>query len=391
MNSAKKQRNASLELLRIITMVLIIVLHGLDKGGLLKIYAGTGNHIYQQSWILNAFCLSSVNVYILLTGYFMSGSNAKVSRFLEIVFTVLFYSIGILGVMLLLTKGLHLFDINSLVINDQDTGVLSVYTYLRCLFPLHMDTYWFCTSYVVFYLFLPVLSAGVKNLSKKGLETVIVLLLIFESLFKTVCPFTFEIDDKGGSPLWFMTLFFVAAYVRLYGIKLINTAWKGFVLFLAGETLVFSEEFVIQFVFVKTGRFGLLERISYDHNHLFMLMGALGLFMCFVNMKPITGKSAKVINRLATASFSTYLIHEQILIRFNWPKWLGVGRFIDLNPIVFAPVIILTGVLVYLICFLLDSIRQLIFAFIAKCMSKSKLSSKIADLDKQLAATETTE
>ncbi|MCQ2519000.1 MAG: acyltransferase [Lachnospiraceae bacterium] len=359
-SKSKKMRNSTMELLRIVAMVMIISAHALDKGSLLKLYFTTGETPYIGSWILLAFSVVGLNMYMMLSGYFMAGSKVNTKRLADVVATVLFYSVGILAVMLVMSKVFNLIDL----------GGLTTYDYIQCVLPLHMNTYWFCTAYVILYLLLPVVLCGIRYLSKKALGIVIVLLLVYESALKTLTPFSFETDNRGYSYIWFLVMSLLAAYIRLYGLEFIDSAKKAFCIFLAGAALIISEEFAVQLVIAKTGLLESVERVSYDHNHLFMIIACVGLFMTFVRLKPITGKVGKVINKLASASFGVYLIHEHLLVRFRWPKWFGLENLGKTNPILLIFGVIGSCISVYLICFFIDSIRQMIFKWVGKYVIK---------------------
>ncbi len=66
----KKDRQMNYELLRIIAMLMIVCLHYLSKGGALgdpKQELTTNGYL---AWLIEAFCLVAVNVYVLISGYF---------------------------------------------------------------------------------------------------------------------------------------------------------------------------------------------------------------------------------------------------------------------------------------------------------------------------------
>ena len=81
----KKERMANLELLRCIAMMMVIVLHFLGKGGLLAeltnpSLGATGT----VAWLLESFAIVAVNVYMLISGYFLCTSSFKLSRLLQL-------------------------------------------------------------------------------------------------------------------------------------------------------------------------------------------------------------------------------------------------------------------------------------------------------------------
>ena len=69
----KKERMANLELLRCVAMGMVVVLHYLGKGGLLPELSGeTLDSTGRTAWLLEAFSIIAVNVYMFISGYFLS-------------------------------------------------------------------------------------------------------------------------------------------------------------------------------------------------------------------------------------------------------------------------------------------------------------------------------
>ena len=104
-NLAKNNtRNYSLDLLRCVAMMMVVVLHFLDKGGQLTdfTYAGAFTAKDVVAWILEAFCIVAVNLYMLLSGYLLCESRFKVSNLLLLVARVWLYSVivGFIGISL---------------------------------------------------------------------------------------------------------------------------------------------------------------------------------------------------------------------------------------------------------------------------------------------------
>lgn len=99
----KKDRQMNYELLRIIAMLMIVCLHYLSKGGALgdpKQELTTNGYL---AWLIEAFCLVAVNVYVLISGYFgVDSQNFTIRRPLKIWRQVWFYSVGI-GLIMLIT------------------------------------------------------------------------------------------------------------------------------------------------------------------------------------------------------------------------------------------------------------------------------------------------
>ena len=185
-----KKRMANMELLRIVAMMMVVLLHYLSKGGFLSPLTGEMTTNSYVAWFLESFAIVAVNVYMLLSGYFLVESGFKVGRLIELICQVLFYTI-LVPVVLIVCGVLSIQEI-------------TVYQLLQYLFPTQMVHYWFVTAYILMYLFVPVLSAGVKALTKKQLQITILLLLVGLSFSKSLLPVKLELDNLGYDAIWFM-------------------------------------------------------------------------------------------------------------------------------------------------------------------------------------------
>lgn len=69
-----KKRFMSLDFLRIVAMLMVVILHLLSKGCALD---SLSYSIRTVSWFLEAFCIGAVNIYVLISGYFLYESEFK--------------------------------------------------------------------------------------------------------------------------------------------------------------------------------------------------------------------------------------------------------------------------------------------------------------------------
>ena len=176
----RAKRQANFELLRIVAMLMIIVLHYLNKGGLLVDYTSDRTGVNYAAHLAEAFCIVAVNCYVLLSGYFLVESAWKPERVVSLAGQILFYSLLIPVV--LCGAGVV------------PAGALSVYDWLNYVLPVETEHYWFATAYLLMYVFAPFLAAGVKKLEKRTLQIIIVMLVCYFSLWKSVVPVTLATD-----------------------------------------------------------------------------------------------------------------------------------------------------------------------------------------------------
>lgn len=313
------KKNANIELLRIISMLMVTMLHALGKSGLLVDIsqlgsagaAGINPANAMAAWVLEALSISAVNIFMLISGYFLINSEFKIKRLAEIVLQILVYTAGSFGAGLLLG-----------VIDKRD---VSIYSLLNNFMPVHMEVYWFMTAYTVIYICLPLISKGINAMNEKQHRLMLILLLVYECVIKSLLPFRLTSDTKGYSFFWYLIVFTAGAYFRKYGFRLLNSRGKGLALYFGAAACVLTESFAIRFVIT---RFGKLEELgmmaALEYNNIFVFLEAVGIFAAFVNAKPMRESIGKVICFLSPMALGVYLLQENFTFRYEWQKWFAL-------------------------------------------------------------------
>lgn len=312
--SGKAPRMANLELLRCIAMMMVVVLHYLGKGGILPNLAGGQLTVAGTvAWVLESCCIVAVNVYMLLSGYFLCTSSFKLSRLIQLYLQVWFYSAGV-GVLCLLT-GIF------------PRAELTVHDLLTMAFPVSMGHYWFITAYVFLYLLLPFLSGTVQRMTREQMRLAIGILLFFFCLLKTVLPVRLEMDGVGYDYIWYLCVFLTAAYIRRFGAAFLKKCNHSFLLYLLGVLGIFGLTMVLRQVYLITGSMGRMITMALEYNHLFPFLASLGLFGVFLHLE-IKGITSVIVNKIAPLTLGVYLLHENIGLRYVWQNWLGAVQVI---------------------------------------------------------------
>lgn len=333
-----RQRN--LEALRCLAMMMVVVLHFLGKGNLLgDVAAADMGAVGICAWILEAFCIVAVNCYMLISGYFLSQSTFKLSRLIKLYLQIWMYSVGV-----------GLFAVITGMVPAEE---VSAHYYLSLLFPVSMGHYWFMTAYVFMYLLLPMVGMAVKMMDKQQLKLVLIMVLAVFCGLKSILPFRLEEDSQGYQFIWYLCVFLVAAYIRKYEFGFLGKKRNCALLYLGGCGLILAELFGLRWLYLKTGSFGLLLKISFEYNHIFVLMAAVGLFGWFLNCKG-EGIVARVAAKVSPYVLGVYLLHENFGVRYAWQKYFHSEQIS--NPLelvlwtaVAIIVIFITGVIVEII------------------------------------------
>ena len=95
-----KKRIVSIELLRMLAMMMVVMLHYLDKGDILPALTGEMGLNGYVAWGMESLSAVAVNVYMLISGYFLVESRFKPGRLVELLCQVLFYTILVPAVLL---------------------------------------------------------------------------------------------------------------------------------------------------------------------------------------------------------------------------------------------------------------------------------------------------
>ncbi len=198
-NTLKKPavRQGNFELLRIVAMIMIVTLHYFGYDNLL--IERQGSTTYYVSWVLDALCFGAVNLYVLISGYFTSSTKFKLNKILDLWIQII-----------VLTSGSYIIARLTGIVSPKDTKAL-----YRSFFPVTRNAYWFITAYFVFCAIAPFLVWVVNNITQRQHKTVCLTLVFITSVLPTVFyPHDWLYIKKGYSIIWFITLYFVASYIK---------------------------------------------------------------------------------------------------------------------------------------------------------------------------------
>lgn len=368
MSTEKKARNANIECLRIISMVMVTFMHALAKSDLLLNLTAKniGKPNTWIAWGLEILCVGAVNIFMLISGYFLIESEFKPIRLIELVAQTLFYSAG--GFAVCYALG---------IVGRSD---ISIYGILNYIFPIHMEMFWFITAYVLVYILQPILAKGVKAISKKQLQTVIILCLVYECFMKSILPVRLSSDTKGYSFFWYIIVFLIGAYFRLYGFGFLKKPAVGWALYFISTGINLGVVMAVQNIAVNMNHLNELFDYSLEYNHILVLAAAVGIFSAFATMKEKKNWIGRAICFISPMSLGVYLFHENISVRYEWQHWLGLWDILDKSPFVFLGRILLAVLIVYVTGTIVDFIRMQLFRPIKYVIGKVARRDNKADI-----------
>lgn len=361
-NNKSISRDTNFELLRIIAMLMIVTLH-FNCHGKVMYYVEPFSKKYYYTFFIEYASLIAVNLYVMISGYYMIKSKFKAKKIIKIYLQVLFYS-GFIY-LLLLSLGQVKFSKTELI---------------NSLLPLITNQYWFITAYIGLYVLIPFINKLANSLNKKEYITLLIILTICLSIIKTIYP-TNDIMNGSGI-IWFVYLYLLAGYIRIYFDKKISN-YKLLLLYLAIIVIQIAIRNIAiksQMTIVKTYTY-----TSYNNSWFFTLIETLAVFLLFRNIKIKNEKINKAITAVAPLTFGVYLIHDNKYLRtVLWDKILHPITYLNNG----SALVIATAVdvlLIFIICCIIEKIRQVIFKQINKISLIKHINTKVDGIIAKLA------
>lgn len=299
------------------------------------------------------------SIFILITGYFMINRRMNYKKILSLLGALFFYS----WIIALILYGAHLIP-------------FSHKNLIKSLIPIWVGANWFVSCYIIFSLFIPFFNYFLNRISRQSYVT---FLVIFYSIFLFLPAFKFQSFMGGGGIPFFMLVYAIGGYIRLYGNEYTRRG-SYFYLRKAGVCIA-CIIFVVAVSIIAGGvlhKFNLMEGSNGRITFLQVPLAAF-LFMSFLTMKPFYSNA---VNRIAGAMLGVYLIHDNDLMRpFIWHQLFPNIDFIYSNWYVAFYAAKVLCVLV--VCIGIELFRKkLIEPVIMKCIDRhySSLEQKVSQV-----------
>ncbi len=350
-------RNDKIEFLRCLSMAMVLVLHYLLLGGVLGKLTPADGVNYYLAWLLEALCYVAVNVFVLISGYFLSTvHDIKVGKALIMVLQCFVYSVGI-----------YLIGCFCHIVPFYLPTLVTAY-----LLPLTSGKWWFVACYLVLYLLVPYLNACHNHLDRRQHLNMLLLVGALFSALPTVVFWTHDTVGVGGgySLLWFMYLYMVAAYVRKYeGGWSVRIPWMG--IYLACALLAFVAR-MVQIHLLKT-----LYWDWYKYNSLPVLIGSVAVFMAFLNWGKRSSGEARLAGLwrfLGQGTLAVFLIHTHFVPykEFLWSKWVRADLACTRSLGYFICHLLIWVVGIFIVCECIDWLRRWLFRPIERWLSSAR-------------------
>ena len=339
-------RASNIELLRIISMILIIMHHFSVHGCFPFTPDLTFNKVFLQVFGLGG--KAGVVAFVMITGSFMVFSSFKLHKFAKLVGQIWFYSIAMLGV----AMGLGLDTVTSR-------------NMMLALLPIGAMS-WFAQNFLVLYLLTPVINRVLHWLQ----HTYYVILLVVSTVIWFLMPTVLNLWPNvphttfGFKHIFSFVIFYsMGAYIKLYGSHI--TKKIGIIFSAIGLVGAFLGDILVDVLAMTNPAY--MKQIFYftqnDYGFFQLLLG-IGLFIIFLKAK-ITYRPW--INVVASTTFGIYLLHvNKLFLHYMWDNVLATYQYYD--SILLPLYAILVVALIFVIGMIVDYVR---LAFIEKPVMKA--------------------
>lgn len=211
---------------------------------------------------------------------------------------------------------------------------------------------------------MPYIKLLLERLTVKMHGSLLLVCLLFFSIIPTVFQMEEWLNSGGGYGIvWFVFLYMLGAYVRNNNVadsKWFSGAkkWLLCLTILLPPLYKFTLELLRGFGIEHYILDGWTERL-YIQNSPIVLLASVAMVVCFAGIKLNTPSVAKVITFLGSGCLGVYLIHNNRNIsHFLWESlkinyWLAERR----NLLV----VLLIAIVVFLVCNLIEHLRQYVF------------------------------
>lgn len=317
------QRQSNIELFRIISMLLILIVHidGASVG--LPQPMGDIDSMTSRDWwrlIVESISIIGVNCFVLISGYF--GIRASWKGFARFTLYCLFYSVAI-------------YCIVAIGINKewswQGLGEsFLVYT--------HTDL-WFVPAYLGLYLIVPFLNKSIETLTCKQYSIWLGAFVAFNLYAGWFWGGKF--NPTGYTILHLVMIYLIGRYIARFMPKIKHLGLYATIAWVASIGLI-----LLNSLYDKS-------TVAFAYNSPFVIMASVSFFMMF---KSITITN-NVINYCASSAFAVYLVHKNPLVWIPFVGWIK-DMWQQLTLPMFTLFVVAVSLGVFYACIFIDQPRR---------------------------------
>ena len=350
-------RNSNIELLRIVSMLMVVVLHFNNNGANTGIVNMPEVLTERLTWgfLVESLCLVAVNCFVLISGYF--AIKLKVRSLLKFylqcfiigLFSYLFY-IGLSG-------GFSTWQ--------SAEGLFTMKILIERLLAFTHNGWWFVVSYVGLMLLSPLLNSAVDNMTRKRFLHSLILfsiVILYLGWYQKV-----EVTNYGNSLISFIWIYLLGRYIGKH--VQIESIRKYRWLWLAGYLI--SALALFGMIMLRY-HFSIEMHYPLDYNNPFVVVAAMMLLFFFLSFS----FRSKVINGIASSVFAAYLIQESCYFGHEWLYPQMREMFVHVSDGWRILALLGISIVFMLLCVLVDKILGILSQWILNIYDRLSITLK---------------
>lgn len=309
LQSTRKSRNSSIELLRIISMWMIVFYHFHTH----VLQYGSDAVVYRAVQIPIHIAVIS---FVLISGFF--GINASIKGFSKLLAKILFYALFITLIVVIygVISGKPVLYSTDYVHQFPISKGFAINSFLF----VSRSPLWFIRSYLLLYMISPFLNKVLENQTKQ--ERILLLIILG---FITLWIDLLRVDGMGGGKnvLNFSFIYVVGRTIKEYDfLEKVNIKIN-----LISYIILTLSVVALFVVFDGTAIGSAIGVLAFRYNGIICVISAILFFMLFARIT----LNSKIINIISVSVFAVYLIHEHPLLNTYiysivdaWQQHLGI-------------------------------------------------------------------
>lgn len=336
-----KERKTNYELLRIILIIGVIILHYINAGmggGLKYVQENSAN--YYVLMFLVSINACAVNLFVLLSGYFLCESNTRdIQKPIDLIIRVMVFSFLIYCMRCIMGSG------------------FTVKGAIASLVPAN----YFVILYIVVYLLSPFINICINNINHNKLIIMLVICMVLFSIWPTSVDVFDKItgtvhdglstigaygSQRGYTIVQFVLMYIIGAFLNRIHWKKIHNGIKWGVLF--GNGLLITVWSLVD------------NSTAWEYCNPLIIVQAVVVFLIF---RDINIKHNKFINSLSKSVFTTFLVHTVFLGK------IGINKAVQLNVPLMIVHILVSSIVIFIVCWIVNMIYTYTIGWFTKKIS----------------------
>lgn len=321
-----KQRAYGIDIARLTSMFMVVLLHNLGRGGVLD---WTLDSIRDLVYLaIENYAIVAVNVFALMSGYLSAGRPLKGRSIFSIWATACFWS-------------------TATALTGFALGQISKIELFTSPFPVSTAEYWYLNSFLLLQLMVPFLNCAIESLTSFQLGLASSALLIASTLFESTGL------NEGYSTMWLAVLWLTGASIKRNKEtidKVVSTKRLFFVYLLLPLVVLYH-----QWNDVHVLQMNPLRWLAYSNPY--VATSSICLFILATRINVSSEKLQQLLKQASPLAFAVYTIDNS-----NWfyTIWLN-GRLswlLDRTTLIGVPLLILISLAFFVAFLTLELFRK---------------------------------